>query len=877
MILNSSKIFHKILKGLNDMPLKELMAMQGYYDLLNQLAVSMVRKGETIFPYFKSVEDGSTGCTNGKSVFINTWSPMALCVESFKEILEGEDKPNWLSQLPSNINVQQYSYLVNTGLVCHEFAHVLYTDFYSLASIRKELSEGNFDSCSNKEKLGRVFNSKFKNSLVKNIKFLTNAVEDGYIENCLALEYPSNGTVVRGLQATREMLFFSSPSLYDMEDKVVKGKIDIPSLFCNLLLLQVRGFTPKDIEKCSGELHKLLLEALEKTKPYVDDYLKSSQRHREDIIAIFDIVADLYPDLKESSNENESESNKTNTSDDSDENNDDEDGDSSDENESDENDEDSDVKDSDKEASKNNDSDSDTEGNSNSDDDSSDEDSPEADNSNETESDDADDNSDEEKNNDDSNSEDSSETDGSYEENGDSSSSNEDVDETESDDAGSDTDMSEEESSENIESDSNAEKSGEENSEDSDDNSDDGDSSKIDEKSPSIKDTQTPADEEETDTGRKEMGISEDELENSSRSSLRNPTIEISEEELEDKQKEVDKAFENAKNDNSSSSNDGLNEMAKQLAEKEIAQNQCNNLTKNFKENEDYFVRSRANVVNTKQHPCKKGDQETYKKIYKELEPTIKACVRRIKQVLKKRDFDDEETGFSSGQKLVSRELYRQDRKVFSKDLVPDESPDVAFTIMVDESGSMYGEKIATARNTAILFDAVARELNIPTRIVGHDETYDIVNVYNYRNFVSNNKEKFSLVNIEARSGNIDTIVLTGLCEEMLKREEKSKVVIVISDGLPCGLDDNIIKDNFKGVPLKILNSDDVRYREDYDMQELNACVRYYRKKGIKIIGVAIDEKDGIKAIYEEGTLDCTDLKKLPIEMLKLFKKYVLK
>ena len=747
MNLNSSKIFYKILKGLNDMPLKDLMAMQGYYDLLNQISVSMVRKDETIFPYFKSVEDGTTGCTNGKSVFINTWSPMTLSVERFAEILDGkdEDKPNWLSQLPSNINVQQYSYLVNVGLTVHEFAHVLYTNFYGLAKIRKELSEGNFASCSNKEKLEKVFNSKFKNSLIKNIKFLTNAVEDGYIENCLALEYPNNGTVVRGLQATRDMLFFSSPSLYEMEDKVMEGMFDIPTLFCNLLLLQVRGFTPKDIEKCSGELHELLMKALEKTKPYVDDYLKSSQRHREDIIAIFDIVGDLYPDFKES------------------------------------------------------------------------------------------------------------------------------------DDAGSDTDMSEEESSEHIESDSNAEESGEENSEDSDDNSDDGDSSKIDEKSPSIKDTQTPADEEETDAERKEMGISDSELENSFRGSLRNPTAEFDEEELQDKQKEADKAFENTKNDNSSSSNDGLNEMAKQLAEKEVAQNQCNELQNNFKENEDYFVRSRANVVNTQQHPCKKGDQETYKEIYKELDTTIKACVRRIKQVLKKRDFDDEETGFSSGQKLVSRELYRQDRKVFSKDLVPDDTPDVAFTIMVDESGSMHGEKIATARNTAILFDAVARELEIPTRIVGHDETYDIVNVYNYRNFVSNNKEKFSLVNIQDRSGNIDTMVLTGLCEEMLKREEKSKVVIVISDGLPCGLDDNIIKDNFKGVPLKILNSDDVRYREDYDMQELNACVRYYRKKGIKIIGVAIDEKDGIKAIYEEGTLDCTDLNRLPIEMLKLFKKYVLK
>lgn len=801
MNLNSSKkIYQKILKGLNDMPLKELMSSKGYYGLLRQLSNSMLlRKNEVIFPYFRSIEDGSTGCTNGTDIFINTWSPMALSVEKFKETLEGEDKPNWLSQLPTRVNVQQYSYLVNTGLVCHEFAHVLYTDFYELAIIRKESSEGDFASCSNKEKLEKIFDSKFKNSLINNIRFLTNAVEDGYIENCLALEYPNNGTVVRGLQATRDMLFFSSPSLYETEDKVMKGKFDIPSLFCNLILLQVRGFIPKDIEKCSGELHKLLMEALEEAKPYVDDYLKSSQRHKENILALIDIMANLYPDSKESEEEENQEENQSSNS-------------------------------------QNDDSSSEEENN----------------------------------NNDDSS---SSNADSDSE----SSSSNEDADETESsNDGGSDADKGEENSNTD---DDNSDDNYDDESEDDDDYDDDEENNE--ESSPSIKETQNPADEEETDAGRKKMGFNDDELNNSSRSSLRNPTSEMDEDELKEKQEEVDKVFENAKNDSSSSQspdgNSGLKDMAQIIAEEEIQKSQNKDLMNNLMENQNYFVRKRSNVISVQQYPCLKGDKETYDTIYKSLEPTIKACVRKIQQVLKKREFDDEETGFSSGQRLVGRELYRQDRKVFSKDLVPDETPDVAFSIMVDESGSMEGDKIIAARQTAILFDAVARKLNIPTRIVGHDENNDIVNVRNYRNFISSDKEKYSLVNLCDRWGNIDTMVLTGLCEEMLKREERSKVVIVISDGLPCGLCDSIQKDNFKGVPLKKLDIEDSYYSNDYEMQELNACIRYYRKKGIKLIGVAIDQQKFIKAIYEEGVLDCTDLNKLPIEMLKLFKKYVLK
>ena len=43
--LNSSAIYHRILKGLNDMSLRDLMASPGYFALLEQIGISMLKQG----------------------------------------------------------------------------------------------------------------------------------------------------------------------------------------------------------------------------------------------------------------------------------------------------------------------------------------------------------------------------------------------------------------------------------------------------------------------------------------------------------------------------------------------------------------------------------------------------------------------------------------------------------------------------------------------------------------------------------------------------------------------------------------------------------------------------------------------------------------
>lgn len=769
--LNSSAIYHRILKGLNDMSLRDLMASPGYFALLEQIGISMLKQGETIYPYFYAREEGDTGCTDGQSIWINTWSPMSLKVEEFNDELVKINKPSWFSQLPSSCSIQQMSYLVNVGLLCHEFGHVLYSNFKEYETQLNETLTGKFNGCKEEQQLKKLLKSSFKESLLNNIRFIANSVEDGYIENCLAMEYPNNGIVVRGLQNARDMLFYSSPSLLEQERMIENGEIDIPTVFCNWLLLVVRGFEPKDIGKCKGKLHEFISEAIENAKPFVDDYIKSSKNHYKDLAALFDILSTLYPEPRKNKNSNNGEGEEG------------------------------------------------------------------------------------EKQNQSNNSEMGSNKQEEQKESNDSSGSNNNSSQETKDSNGGSSNTNN--SSSNSGSSSNQKENSNED----------------------LKNNQSPSNSEKVNNERRKMGMNEKEFEGrngceANHSPLRNPYRENEEDELAKKQEAADRAMQSAKksNDQTPLNEDVLRKLAKQLLEKEVANKQKEELKECFEGISGYFEREECKITEISQVKSDAGDKVAYDKIYDYLKPTVKACVRKINQILKKREYDDEDTGFSFGQRLVGREVYRQDKKCFSRELCPDNEPDVVFSIMVDQSGSMGGNKIETAKRTTILFDAVARELGIPTRIIGHTTDGTAV-VYNYRNYETNDKEKYSLTNIRAYAGNVDTLILTGLCEDLLKRKEENKVMIVISDGAPCSFSSSYQKGNYKGVPFKKLNC----RQDDAEMRELNACVRYYRKKGVKVIGVAIDEADAIKGIYEEGTLDCTNLSKLPTGMLKLFKKYVLK
>lgn len=791
--MSSSQVYHKILKEINDMPEKELLKQNGYYNLLDSIAMSMLKKGERpIHLSCSSTDSMDTGCTDGSVIMINTWSPIVLSVEKMDEFIKNGKKPNWASVLPEKYNVRHLMYLCNVGTVAHEFGHVMYTDFKLLNEIREKAYNGKFKGCASEEKLAKLYNMpQFKDIVVRNIFDLINIIEDCYIENCLCLEYPKQGNVVRGLETGNLMKFFMSSSITSLEERIVKGKALLSDAF--LWMLQIKnclGYTPKNYEKASGQVHEILDEALKKADSYCQSYKISSLNHENEIYNLIDILASLYPDpdimqaLANANGKGEGEGEGEKGEGESDENQ---------SNQS--NGQDNNVQSKGNGKNQNQQSQG---GNGNSQD-------------SQSQDDDGDGSSDDQN------------------QKGKSEDGTEETKEDEGDGKGEDDKKSKEDIINGQKGNSETEKT-----------------------SKDLK---------------KDSGQSSDErFSQSHNKARRDPSRTASEAD----QKEADEAKELAKANNTQDE-DISKELAKEAADEQKSASQSEELQKQYNTLEEKGDLIRGSCCSTDVRRIKADDsiysKDEYDEYYRKIEKTAKSCVRKVGQILEKREFDEEENGFVQGFKFNAHEAYRRDKKVFSRELVPDSKPDVAFTIMIDESGSMSGRKNEKAIETAILFDEISRKLDIPTQIVGHTAYFGpIVKVY--RNFDSNEKEKYALTNIDASGGNVDTVVLSGLCEQMLSRPEDKKVVIVISDGEPCRYSEET-RTEFGGVPFKDLN--------DYEREELNACVRYYRKKGVKIIGIAIDSAKKIKDIYEDGFLDCTSLNKLPVEMVKIFKRYVLK
>lgn len=748
--LTSSQAYHKILKDVNSMPERDLLKQEGYYNLLDSVAVSMLRKGEKpIHLQCSSTKSNETGCTDGNNIFINTWSPIVLKVEEMDKYIRKGGSDDWASLLPKNYNVRHLMYLVNIGTVAHEFGHVMYTDFTSLNSMKERFARGSFVGCANKDKLEKLASDyRFSNPLIHGIFDLINIVEDCYIENCLCLDYPRRGNVVRGLETGNLIKFFTSISTVELEDKVMSGHMLLSDAFN--WLLQIRdclGYEPKDYARCVGPIHEILSEVLDRALPICESYKTSSHNHEDEIYQLVDIFSELFPDpeiLDQMMGEGEGEGEQSNES-----------------------------------------------GN------------------------------------------------------------------------------------------SNQQQNGGGNGQDNKNggsNSNSGNSEEQKKRQEIMKAQQASAEHDKArEEARENSGQSNDSMFARARGSAkRNPTRDNSAEAQEEAQAEANEARQSAKN-NSVVDEDIAKEIAEEILAEQKANAQASELQSQYERTRkllhtESYPSARVTKMRMKGTPDMK---RAYDDIYRNVDKTAKTCIRKVSQILDKREYEEEESGFVQGFKFNAHEAYRRDRKCFSKQIVPDSKPDVSFSIMVDESGSMNCDhKYLRAREAAILFDAISRGLDIPAQIIGHTTSgyHPIVKLY--RNFDSDEKEKYALTQIEADSGNVDTVILTGLCEQMLERPEEKKVVIVISDGAPCALTGDE-KASFNGTPIR--REVDGYRGGNYASRELNACVRHYRKKGVKIIGIAIDDLEDIKGIYEEGTLDCTDLDKLPNELVKIFKRYVLK
>ena len=245
----------------------------------------------------------------------------------------------------------------------------------------------------------------------------------------------------------------------------------------------------------------------------------------------------------------------------------------------------------------------------------------------------------------------------------------------------------------------------------------------------------------------------------------------------------------------------------------------------------------------------------TYNRVYESVAGVSKHLSKKLSNLLDDRETESVDSGYLMGQRFNARDVVRGDGKYFSRIHEPDGQIKVCFGILVDESGSMSGRKSLDARKATILLEDTLRKIDVPLTICGHTTVGNDVLIRNYVDFDTNDgKDRYRLAEIDGIANNIDGAAISYMGERLLKRPEEQKVLIVISDGMPCG-------PSF--------------YSQDRD-EDTAIAIKTYRKKGINIFGAVVDDWEDVSRLYgEEYSFECMDGEKLERQLIRLVKKYL--
>lgn len=226
-----------------------------------------------------------------------------------------------------------------------------------------------------------------------------------------------------------------------------------------------------------------------------------------------------------------------------------------------------------------------------------------------------------------------------------------------------------------------------------------------------------------------------------------------------------------------------------------------------------------------------------------------------VKQ-LKENRRGGKQTGLIMGRRLDAHALCRNDGKVFYKNSLPNEIPELAVGLLLDESGSMCScDRCTYARASAIILHDFCQSLDIPVMVYGHSTGYDTVELYSYAEFEGYDRDdKYRLMDISARGSNRDGAALRFVAEQLSKRPETVKILILVSDGQPA----------------------DSGYGGSAAEEDLRGIKQEYQRKGILFVAAAIgSDKENIQRIYGDSFLDITDLNQLPTKLTNVVKRHI--
>lgn len=257
-----------------------------------------------------------------------------------------------------------------------------------------------------------------------------------------------------------------------------------------------------------------------------------------------------------------------------------------------------------------------------------------------------------------------------------------------------------------------------------------------------------------------------------------------------------------------------------------------------------------------------------YEYIWPKISPVSKSLKKELLKILRDRRRGTKLTGLAYGRRLDTRSLYRTDEKYFTKNRLPNDRPQVATALLIDQSGSMcssavdssgqnlFQTKIQAASNAALVLYDFCVDLDFPVMVAGHTVAWGNRSVVMevMAPFQKVDKEdKYRICAAQALDGNRDGTALNYMLSELKKRPEDLKLLFIISDGLPA----------------------DYRSMEE-GVAHLKAVMEDAKKSGVLVFAAALDEDiPQLREIYGENLFEVSDLARMPKTLLNTMKRFI--
>lgn len=178
--------------------------------------------------------------------------------------------------------------------------------------------------------------------------------------------------------------------------------------------------------------------------------------------------------------------------------------------------------------------------------------------------------------------------------------------------------------------------------------------------------------------------------------------------------------------------------------------------------------------------------------------------------------------------------------------------------VLIDESGSMGGEKEILARQAAILLnETFGKSLGVDLYIYGHTADIGSVGYINLSVYREGNhyNPKFSLSKSYAKSQNRDGDAILEVAKRVRKFTKENCIMFVISDGSPCA-------NGYEGIPA---------------IKDTAAKVKEAEKLGFGIIQISIDAVYRVEDMFDTYIDIGYNLEEMPKLLNEIVKTKVIK